>query len=109
MRFVDVDYRELMITKTSIIKETSVLVDLVKPNHCSVLNFMMNSEQYCGIGCDLRDLHNLDLAIRSLGNIDEASVLCIAEVSMTYMDPDAADALIAWARTLSAGKPSSLR
>lgn len=99
---------ELMITKTSIIKETSVLVDLVKPNHGSMQNFVMDSEQYYGVGCDLRDLQSLDLAIRSLGNIDEALVLCIAEVSMTYMDPDAADALIAWARTLSAGKSDCL-
>ncbi len=98
-----------MITKASIIKETTVLVDLVKPDHCSILNCVMHSKQYCGIGCDLRDLQNLDLAIRSHGKIDEALVLCIAEVSMTYMDPDAADALIAWARTLSTGKPSSLR
>lgn len=97
-----------MTTKTSIIKETSALADLVKPNHGLNLYFVMHSEQYYAAGCDLRDLQSLDLAIRSLGNIDAALVLCIAEVSMTYMEPDAADALIAWASTLSAGMFSFL-
>jgi len=101
---VDVDYRELMLTKTSIIRETSVLKELVRPQEISTPDFVIESEQYLGIGVDLRDLESLDLAIRSLRDLDEALVLCIAEVSITYMDPDAADALIAWARTNFDGK-----
>jgi tRNA wybutosine-synthesizing protein 4 len=101
---VDVDYKELMITKTSIVRETPVLQELIEPKDVLNLDFVMESDQYCGIGCDLRDLQTLDLAMRSLRNLDEALVLCVAEVSVTYMDPDAADALIAWARTLSDGK-----
>jgi tRNA wybutosine-synthesizing protein 4 len=104
VRFVDVDYKELMITKTTIIRETPVFKEFVKPREVSRHNFVIESEQYNGIGCDLRDLRSLDLAMRSLGGIDEGLVLCVAEVSVTYMDPDAADALISWAKTLSNGK-----
>lgn len=101
---MDVDYWELMITKTCIIRDTPVLFEMVKPKEVSDLGFVIESHQYYGIGCDLRDLQSLDLAVRSIEDLDEASVLCIAEVSVTYMDPDAADALIAWARALSDGK-----
>ena len=104
VRFVDVDYRELMITKTSIVVETPVLKELVMPDEGASFHFVLESERYYGVGCDLRDLRSVDSAIRSLRGIDEALVLCIAEVSVTYMDPDAADLLIAWARTLSDGK-----
>lgn len=104
MRFVDVDYRGLMITKTSLIRETSVLKELVNPTSGSTSDFVIESEQYYGVGCDLRDLQTLDLAIRSLRDLNMALVLCVAEVSVTYMDPDAANSLISWARTLSDGK-----
>jgi tRNA wybutosine-synthesizing protein 4 len=100
---VDVDYRELMITKTSIIKDTEVLNDIAKPRDVSDSQFVMESEQYYAIGCDLRDLPTLEFALRALNDVDEAQVLFVAEVSMTYMNPDAADALIAWARTISEG------
>lgn len=103
VRFVDVDYRELMIAKTVIIKENPALTELVKPKEMSTLDFFIEGEQYYGIGCDLRDLQSLDLALRSLSGIDQALILCVAEVSVTYMDPDAADALIAWSRTISDG------
>lgn len=93
-----------MITKATIIKDTPVLEELVKPKDVPSLDFVIEGERYCGIGCDLRDLQTLDLAIGSVKGLDEALVLCIAEVSITYMDPDASDALIAWARTLSDGK-----
>jgi tRNA wybutosine-synthesizing protein 4 len=102
--FVDVDYRELMITKKTIISETAVLKDLVNPKVDSTSNFVIESEQYYGVGCDLRDLQSLDLAVRSLRDLDEALVLCVAEVSVTYMELEAANSLIAWATTLSEGK-----
>jgi tRNA wybutosine-synthesizing protein 4 len=101
---VDVDYRELMITKAGIVRETDVLDDLVRPKDGSNVDFVIEGERYYGIGCDLRDIRRLDAAIKSLADLENTLVLCIAEVSITYMDPDAADALISWAGKLSAGK-----
>lgn len=81
-----------------------MLRELVMPNQEPNLHFVIESGGYYGVGCDLRDLQRLDLAIRALRDLDEALILCIAEVSLTYMDPDAADLVIAWARTLSDGE-----
>jgi tRNA wybutosine-synthesizing protein 4 len=104
VRFVDVDYRELMITKGTIINQTAFLKELVNSKLDSTSDFVIESQQYYGLGCDLRDLQSLDLAVRSLRDLDEALVLCVAEVSITYMEPEAANSLIAWATTLSRGK-----
>ena len=104
---MDVDYRELMITKASIVSETPALTALVKPKDGSNPDFVIESERYYGLGCDLRDLQSLDNALRSLRGVNEALILCIAEVSITYMDPRDANALIAWTRTLSDGEWSS--
>lgn len=101
---MDVDYKELMATKTAIVIETAALEGLVKPREGSCQDFMIKSDHYYAIGCDLRDLRLLDRAVRSLGGLDETLVLCVAEVSVTYMDPNAADALISWAKTLSKGE-----
>lgn len=101
---MDVDYKELMATKTAIVRETAVLEELVQSREISRHDFLIESDQYYGIGCDLRDLQLLDRAVRSLGGLDEALVLCVAEVSVTYMDPNAADALLSWAKTLSSGE-----
>ena len=101
---MDVDYKELMATKTAIVIETAALEGLVKPREMSCQDFMIESDHYYGIGCDLRDLRLLDRAVRSLGGLDETLVLCVAEVSVTYMDPIAADALISWAKMLSKGE-----
>jgi tRNA wybutosine-synthesizing protein 4 len=102
---VDVDYPELMITKTTILKETTALKELVKPKAAAGPGFVTEAEQYYGIGCDLGDVRGLDAAFKYLRDIEKALVLCVAEVSVTYMHPDAADALTVWARALSDGKP----
>ena len=101
---MDVDYRELMITKATIVRETPVLKKCIKPREVCQHDLVIESEQYYGIGCDLRDLRSLDTGFSSLEALEEALVLCVAEVSVTYMDPDAADALISWAKKLSSGK-----
>lgn len=100
---MDVDYPELMTTKASVIREASPLRELVEPKDEPGLGFLVESEVYYGIGCDLRDLQGLDAFIKSLPGIKDASILFVAEVSVTYMDTDDADALIAWTRTLSDG------
>jgi tRNA wybutosine-synthesizing protein 4 len=99
-----VDYEELVNTKRDVILATPPLRELIEPVEVSDFARVICSKRYCGIGCDLRDLPKLDHAMKLLGDLEDSLVLCVAEVSVTYMDPDAADALIAWARTLSDGK-----
>lgn len=101
---MDVDYGELMDTKATIVRDSPVLEELVKPREVSRDNLVIESEHYYGVGCDLRDLRSLDMGLRPLEGLDNALVLCVAEVSVTYMEPNAADALISWAKTLSSGK-----
>ena len=57
----------------------------------------LRSPHYLALGCDLADMSKLDQCVA--GEIDLASslVLCVAEVSITYMKTEAADALISWA------------
>ncbi|KKA22250.1 Leucine carboxyl methyltransferase family [Rasamsonia emersonii CBS 393.64] len=59
---------------------------------------------YIGIGCDLKNLKKLEEALKSEIGTSPSSILCIAEVSLTYMDVESADALISWIPTLGEGQ-----
>ena len=61
--------------------------------------------RYLQLGCDLRDLNSLEKILASTVNIQESLILLVAEVSITYMDVEAADALIRWTGTLPHGEP----
>ena len=58
---------------------------------------VMRSDHYVGVGCDLRDIPRLTKALEEELQIRSCLVLCTAEVSITYMEVKAADALITWA------------
>lgn len=96
---MDVDYPDLMQKKYNVISNTSELQDLLgshdRPLDSSGL--IMRSEKYLAIGCDLGDITRLDMLLASEVQLSNCLVLCIAEVSITYMDTNAADALIRWA------------
>lgn len=105
VRFVDVDYKALMLTKTGIIQATPRMRDLLTPKAAPANGYaVLDSDQYLAVGCDLRDIAGLSATIGPLIKPDECLALCVAEISVTYMKPDAADALIEWAATLSSGK-----
>lgn len=61
--------------------------------------------RYLQLGCDLRNLNSLENILASTVNIQESLILLVAEVSITYMDVEAADALIRWTGTLPHGEP----
>ena len=65
---------------------------------------LLRSDEYLQIGCDLRDLQLLDQILTSAVDIENCKVLLTAEVSITYMNVEAADALIEWAARLPDGK-----
>lgn len=96
---MDVDYPDLMEKKCNVISNTSPLHDLLGPHDRPLdsSGLVLHSEHYLAIGCDLADLEKLDMLLASEVQISSRLVLCVAEVSITYMDTNAADALIRWA------------
>ena len=85
--------------KVDVITNTLQLQQLVNPLErlSSPGGLALRSENYLALGCDLGNISRLDELLA--GSIDRSRslILCIAEVSMTYMDVKAADALIKWA------------
>lgn len=109
VRFVDVDYKALMLTKTEIIEATPRMRDLLTPQALPDDGYtVLSTHEYLAVGCDLRDIAGLGATIGSLTEGDRCLVLCVAEVSITYMNPDAADAVMEWAANLSSGKSFQL-
>lgn len=49
------------------------------------------------LGCDLADINKLSEFLENETDLESSLILCIAEVSVTYMDVAAADSLIRWA------------
>lgn len=91
--------------KTAVIQQTeelkSILGDIkVYPDPNPVL---LRAAHYVAVGCDLKNLKKLDEALKEVLGPSPVSVLCIAEVSLTYMDVQSADALISWFPTLGKG------
>ncbi|KAJ9496531.1 tRNA methyltransferase ppm2 [Exophiala xenobiotica] len=102
-KFVDVDFEELMISKREIIRNTPKMRDLLSINDDvpQEKGIMLDSEEYVAVGCDLRNPRRLERLLRSVVDLDDCLVLCVAEVSITYMAAEDSDALIAWTSTLS--------
>ena len=96
---MDVDYPDLMKKKCDIISNTSQFQDLLGPYDRSwePNGLILCSENYLAVGCDLADIGRLNTLVASEVQMSMCIVLCIAEVSITYMDTNAADALIRWA------------
>ena len=105
--FVDVDYLSLMLTKVAIINEKVELRDLlhkiIDSENPNVVP--LRSEQYVAVGCDLRKVDELDRSIRAELPLQDCKILVVAEVSITYMDLDAADAVVSYVAGLGDGKP----
>lgn len=103
--FVDVDYMELMTRKCEIIERTDSLRQLLTNVRISDSGetVAIRSDHYMAVGCDLRDVEKLQRALAEEFDLEKRMVLCTAEVSVTYMDVHAADALIRWASTIGNG------
>ncbi|OAX85447.1 hypothetical protein ACJ72_00172 [Emergomyces africanus] len=89
--------------KRDIITQCTALNDLLSdvqltPETGSIL---VRSKEYVGIGCDLGDIPKLEAALNDVIGLAKVSILCIAEVSITYMEVNLADALIRFMPTLS--------
>ncbi|KAL8968926.1 MAG: hypothetical protein Q9183_002244 [Haloplaca sp. 2 TL-2023] len=96
--FVDIDYPDLMSSKRDVILGTPELQNVVRPieNPRRDCNIFLKSDQYTAVGCDLRNVVELSMLLEKEFEISSCLVLCVAEVSTTYMDVVAANDLIEW-------------
>lgn len=100
-----------MVSKRNIISATPKMLEMLNPkedaNPTYEKSILFDTIEYSAIGCDLRNLPRLERLIKSVTEIEQCLILCVAEVSITYMHTNEADALIAWTATLSPGKSVS--
>jgi tRNA wybutosine-synthesizing protein 4 len=93
--FVDVDFPDAVRKKCDVVKSrpelTEVLTGLEQTEDAHLL---LRSDQYCLVGCDLRDVAVLDAVLAKCVPKPSGGILFIAEASITYMEVDAADALL---------------
>ncbi|KAL6719341.1 tRNA methyltransferase ppm2 [Lecanora helva] len=98
-KLIDVDFPDLISKKCNMIENTSQLRSMLGPLELpeKANGTYLRSQHYCAIGCDLRDLVKLEELLACELNGSQSLILCTAEVSVTYMNFEAADALIRWA------------
>lgn len=106
VRFVDVDYPQLIQKKVDIVRRNSIYSDLLTQPvsgkaHSSIL---FNDGRYSAVGCDLGDIKVLDHIFRTELHLDESLVLFIGEVSIVYMEVKPADELIKLCATFNDGQ-----
>lgn len=93
-----------MLKKREIVSSTKELNSLLTNLETLDGDLLLRSDEYFQLGCDLRDLKLLDQTLANALDIQNCVVLLTAEVSITYMNVEAADALIGWASSLPNGK-----
>ena len=95
-----------MESKRDIVLNTPELRDLftLRDPPSSKGNVMFHSDQYSIVGCDLKNLKRLKELVRAVVDVEKCLVLCVAEVSITYMATVDADGVLAWCTRLSPGK-----
>lgn len=100
------DYPELIERKSNVIIDTPQLCRLIEPFtvHPVPDRLRLSSDHYSAIACDLEDLDTLNSTLRRQCNPEACLILFIAEVSMTYMETNAADALIGWTASFEQGE-----
>ena len=97
--FVDVDYPQLIAKKVNLIRSTPQIRDMLgslNEESCEN-NVYLRSAHYHAVGCDLNSTTRLESILSGQIDMSKCMILCTAEVSVTYMKVEAADALIKWA------------
>ena len=101
VRFIDVDYPELIERKCTIIRATPTLRDILGVNLNDNIDnpgsaIKLATDRYLAVAADLQDLSRLEKILREENDLHGSMLLFLAEVSLTYMETTAADALIRW-------------
>ncbi|KAF3012063.1 tRNA methyltransferase ppm2 [Neopestalotiopsis sp. 37M] len=100
-KFIDIDFPDLMEKKRKVIQETAELNSMLTHLDLSADPLVfLQSDEYIQMGCDLRDLDKIQQSISQLVDLEESEFIFVAEVSITYMETVAADAVIKWANSL---------
>lgn len=99
---MDVDFPDLIRSKRQVVLNTPELMAHLSDVETddATPNVLLRSDRYTQIGVDLQNIPALENALDSIVNIQDCHFLFVAEVSITYMETDAADALIHWAASL---------
>lgn len=101
VKFVDIDFPDLMEKKRRVIQETTELNSMLTNLNVSRDPMVfLQSDEYIQMGCDLRELDKIQQTLSRLIDIDDSEFIFVAEVSITYMETAAADAVIQWANSL---------
>ncbi len=98
VRFIDIDFPDLVAEKSDVIVDTPQLREILGPHErvSNTTGIFLRSEHYLALGCDLGNIARLDELLAEEFDPSISLILCTAEVSITYMDVRAADALIHW-------------
>jgi tRNA wybutosine-synthesizing protein 4 len=106
VKFIDIDFPQLMHQKVQIIHQNTLLTDLLHGSSGDTLPsepILMDDKHYSAIGCDLGDVARIR-ELFSMLELQDHAVLFLAEVSMVYMKPDQATNLIKLCGELPDGK-----
>lgn len=108
--FVDVDFPDLIRNKREVVLNTPELVSRLSRVASEDVDshVLLRSDAYYQVGVDLRHTAALEAAMASIVDPSTCLFIFVAEVSITYMETSAADALIQWASTLGQGKTQDL-
>ncbi|KAK7747003.1 tRNA methyltransferase ppm2 [Diatrype stigma] len=102
VKFVDVDFPDLMKKKCRVVQETPELLALLSGIRSTTAegHLVFQSDQYVQVGCDLRALSSIEQSLSTLLSLPDSEFFFVAEVSITYMETEAADSVIKWASSL---------
>jgi len=83
--FVDVDYPDLIRHKSAVVRETPALREVLG-SEFGETSGEIRTQSYYAVGCDLSNLSLFDKLLRDIEpDIDNAMILFISEVAITYM------------------------
>jgi len=105
--FVDIDYEKLMDHKKKTIQHSEQITSVLENTQYGVNEdpIQIRSSRYIAVGCDMYNLKKLDEVLRtSVLPSTDCSVLCLAEVSLTYMNVKSAHDIVTWASKLTRGE-----
>jgi tRNA wybutosine-synthesizing protein 4 len=108
VKFVDIDFPQLIERKLQIIRANTIFTDLLDDFGEKVLSSLPDSilfddEHYCAVGCDLGDISRMRDILSTKLKLERHAILFLAQVSMVYMEPNEATNLIGICREFEDG------
>jgi len=99
VKFIDVDFPQLMERKLQIIQSNSNFTDLLSsPSDVTMPllpgPILFEHKNYSAVGCDLGDISRMRDILKLKLHLDDRAILFVAEVSMVYMEAKPATELI---------------